>query len=119
MPGDPTSTFPYDCVVLIESPDPSAAGYYFIGSGVVIGPHTVLTATHVVYDVSSGVADQNIKLYPAWNGMDPALGPGAISTTYKDHFNAIAANPSGDLFQSQSAVDYAVIDTSYTFSSWM
>jgi len=119
MAGDPTSTFPYNCIVLIESPDPSEAGYYLIGSGVVIGPHTILTATHVVYDVSSGLADQNIELYLGWNGADPALGPGAISTTYTDHFNPIAANPAGDLYQWQSASDYAVIDTSYAFTSWM
>jgi V8-like Glu-specific endopeptidase len=119
MAGDSTSTFPYNCVVLIESPDPSRAGYYLIGSGVVIGPHTILTASHVVYDVSAGVADQNIDLYPAWNAADPALGPGHISTTYKDHFNPITTDSSGDLYQWQSASDYAVIDTSYTFSSWM
>ena len=42
-----------------------------------------------------------------------------ISTTYKDHFNPITTDSSGDLYQWQSASDYAVIDTSYTFSSWM
>ena len=119
MAGDSTSTFPYNSVVLIESPDPSRAGYYLIGSGVVIGPHTILTASHVVYDVAAGVANQNIDLYPAWNAADPALGPGNISTTYKDHFNPITTDSSGDLYQWQSASDYAVIDTSYTFSSWM
>jgi V8-like Glu-specific endopeptidase len=119
MTGDPTSTFPYNCVVLIESPDPSEAGYYLIGSGVVIGPHTILTATHVVYDDSAGVADQNIDLYPAWNSTDPALGAGHISTSYTDHYNDVGSYGSDDLTQAQSASDYAVIDTSYTFSSWM
>jgi V8-like Glu-specific endopeptidase len=113
-----TSTFPYDDVVLIEAPDPSESGYYVIGSGVVIGPNTILTATHVVYDISDGIADQDIKLYPGWNAADPALGAGNVSTTYTDHFNDISSDD-GELSQAQSASDYAVIDTSYTFSSWM
>jgi V8-like Glu-specific endopeptidase len=120
MAGDPTSTFPYNCVVLIEAPDPSdPQGEYLIGSGVVIGPHTILTASHVAYDISDQTAVDNIKLYPGWDSTDPALGAGNISTTYTDHFNEIGALGSDDLTEAQSASDYAVIDTSYTFSSWM
>jgi V8-like Glu-specific endopeptidase len=118
MAGDP-NTFPYDCVVLIEAPDPAEAGYYIQGSGVVIGPHTILTASHVVYDISAQEADQDIQLYPGWENADPVLGPGYISTTYTDHFNDIGTYGSDDLTKAQSASDYAVIDTSYTFSSWM
>ena len=70
-----TSNFPYNCVVLIESPDPSEAGYYLEGSGVVIGPHTILTASHVVYDVSAQTQEQNIKLYPGWIVRVLHLGP--------------------------------------------
>jgi V8-like Glu-specific endopeptidase len=119
MAGDPTSTFPYNCVVLIEAPDPSDPQDYLIGSGVVIGPNTILTASHVAYDISDQTPVDNIKLYPAWNGVDPALGAGNISTTYTDHFNEIGTFGSDDLTAAQSASDYAVIDTSYTFSSWM
>ena len=90
-----------------------------MGSGVVIGPHTILTASHVVYDTSQQTPDRNIVLYPGWESTDPALGPGNISTTYTDHFNEIGTLGSTDLYQWQSASDYAVIDTSYTFSSWM
>jgi V8-like Glu-specific endopeptidase len=114
-----TASYPYNDVVLIESPDPTMQGYHFVGSGVVIGPHTILTATHVVYDTSVGIADQGIKLYPGWNSADPALGAGNISTTYTDHFYNLSSDAAGDLYRSQSASDYAVIDTSYTFSSWM
>jgi V8-like Glu-specific endopeptidase len=118
MAGDP-NTFPYNCVVLIEAPDPAEQGYYIQGSGVVIGPHTILTASHVVYDISAQEADQDIQLYPGWESANPVLGPGYISTTYTDHFNDIGTYGSDDLTQAQSASDYAVIDTSYTFSSWM
>ncbi len=114
-----TSTFPYDCVVLIESPDPTNPGYYLQGSGVVIGPHTILTASHVLFDVSEQAATSNTQLYPGWSGADPALGAGYISTTYTDHFNQIGVYGSIDLTKAQSASDYAVIDTSYTFSTWM
>ena len=119
MAGDPNSTFPYDDVVLIEGPDPLRPAYYLQGSGVVIGPHTILTASHVVYDISEQTALDNIRLYPGWESTDPALGSGNISTTYTDHFNEIGTLGSTDLYQWQSASDYAVIDTSYTFSSWM
>ena len=69
MAGDPNS-FPYDCVVLIESPDPYQANTHFVGSGVVVGPHTILTASHVVYDFPS-----ILVLYPGWESTDPGLGP--------------------------------------------
>jgi V8-like Glu-specific endopeptidase len=82
-----TSTFPYNCVVLIESHDPSEAGCYLEGSGVVIGSHTILTASHVVYDVSTQTKEQNIKLYPGWDSADPTLWPGYISMSYTDHFH--------------------------------
>jgi hypothetical protein len=119
MASDVTSTFPYDCVVLIESPDPLEAGYYLEGSGVVIGPHTILTASHVVFDISEQTADQGILLYPGWDSVDPSLGPGGISTYYIDHFNDIGTLGTDELSEAQSALDYAVIDTTYTFSSWM
>jgi V8-like Glu-specific endopeptidase len=114
-----TSTFPYNRVVLIESPDPLRAGYYLIGSGVVIGPHTILTASHVVYDIPEQLADRNIQLYPGWNNADPQLGPGNISTSYVDHYFQIGTSGSDSGSKLQSASDYAVIDTSYTFTSWM
>jgi V8-like Glu-specific endopeptidase len=119
MAGYSTYTFPYNCVVLIESPNPSEDGYYFIGSGVVIGPHTILTASHVVYDTSAQTPDQNITLYPGWTGTDPALGPGYISTGYTDHYYQIGTYGSDNLTKAQSSYDYAIIDTSYTFTSWM
>ena len=118
MAGDPITTFPGNSVVLIESPNPSGDGY-LQGSGVVIGPHTILTASHVVYDISEQTPIQNIELYPGWNSTDPALGPGDVPTTYTDHFNEIGVIGSDDLTRAQSASDFAIIDTSYTFSSSM
>ena len=113
-----TSTFPYNSVVLIESPDPRNPMLDNIGSGVVIGPHTILTASHVVYDLADQTADQNIHLYPGWSGLDPSLGPGYISTSYTDHYYELAST-SGLLTRAQSVQDFAIIDTSYTFTSWM
>ncbi len=118
MAGDPITTFPGDTVVLIESPNPDGDGY-LQGSGVVIGPHTILTASHVVFDISAQTPDQNIVLYPGWDSTDPAQGPGDVPTTYTDHFNEIGVLGSDDVTRAQSASDFAVIDTSYTFSNWM
>ena len=115
--GYSTSTFPYNTVVLIESPDPDNPALINVGSGVVIGPHTVLTASHVVYDLEDQTADQNIHLYPGWSGADPSLGSGYIPTSYTDHYYPIPST--SGLTKAQSAQDFAIIDTSYTFSSWM
>ena len=117
MAGDP-ATFPFNSVVLIESPNPDGDGY-LLGSGVVIGPHTILTASHVVYDITEQTALKDIHLYPGWESADPALGPGDIPTTDTDHFNEIGALGSDTLIKAESALDFAVIDTSYTFSGWM
>jgi V8-like Glu-specific endopeptidase len=65
MAGDPITTFPGNSVVLIESPDPSGDGVILQGSGVVIGPHTILTASHVVYDISEQTPIQNIEVIPS------------------------------------------------------
>jgi hypothetical protein len=114
MAGDSISTFPGNSVVLIESPNPDGDGY-LQGSGVVIGPHTILTASHVVYDITEQTPVQNIKLYPGWDSADPAQGPGYIPSTYTDHFNEIGTFGSDDVTRAQSASDFAIIDTSYTF----
>jgi V8-like Glu-specific endopeptidase len=117
MAGDP-ATFPFNSVVLIESPNPDGDGY-LLGSGVVIGPHTILTASHVVYDITEQTALKDIHLYPGWESADPALGPGNIPTTDTDHFNEIGAFGSDSISKGESGLDFAVIDTSYTFSGWM
>jgi len=113
------STFPGDCVVLIESPDPLQPGFYIQGSGVVIGPHTILTASHIVFDISEQQPVHNTQLYPGWDSADPALGPGNIPAPYTDHYFPIGSFGSDSLTQAESATDYAIIDTSYTFSNWM
>ncbi len=118
MTGNAISTFPGNSVVLIESPNPDGDGY-IQGSGVVIGPHTILTASHVVFDLSEQTAVQNIDLYPGWDSPDPHLGAGYIPTSYTDHFHEIGTLGSDSLTKAQSALDFAIIDTSYTFSSWM
>jgi hypothetical protein len=118
MASDSISTFPGNSVVLIESANPDGDGY-IQGSGVVIGPHTILTASHVVFDPSEQTAVQNIDLYPDWDSTDPHLGPGYIPTTYADHFHEIGTLGSNSFTKTQSALDFAIIDTSYTFSSSM
>src|ERR1700722_2963009 len=109
MADDPITTFPGDSVVLIESPNPDGDGY-LQGSGVVIGPHTILTASHVVFDTSEQTPVKSIGLYPGWDSTDPAQGPGYIPTTATDHYKPIGAFGSNDVTRAQSASDFAVID---------
>ena len=107
MAGDAISTFPGDSVVLIDGPNPDGNGD-IQGSGVVIGPHTILTASHVVYDPSEQTPVQNIDLYPGWDSIDPHLGPGYIPTTYTDHFHEIGTLGSDSFTKAQSDADTPV-----------
>jgi V8-like Glu-specific endopeptidase len=113
------TAFPYDCMVLIESPDPSNGSTRTIGSGVAIGPHTVLTASHIVFNPPTQTALSTIDLYLAWSGPDPALGPGYLNETGTTHYNVIGTYGSDLLSKADSAKDLALIDTNYTFSDWM
>ena len=95
------TTFPYNCVVLIESPNPDGSGY-IQGSGVVIGPHTVLTASHVLYDIAEQTPVRYTDLYLDWSGADPALGPGYLSETGTMHYNNLGTYGSEDLAKSKA-----------------
>jgi hypothetical protein len=117
-----TSVYPYNCVVLIESTDPGDPTHFHEGSGVVIGPHTILTCSHMLWDSVDQNIDDHVYLYPAYNqnGVPNPAGSGnPISTQYIGHFFEVGTVGADTISQSDSQYDYAVIDTSYTFTSWM
>lgn len=68
---DATSTINRTIVrINVEGVDKQGHQIQYLGSGVMIGPDTVLTAGHVVYNLEAGEYYQNIKVVPAatWNG---------------------------------------------------
>lgn len=85
----------------------------------VVGPHTILTASHILWDAGSSAAFDDLSLYPAYsaNGL-PQPGVGDLTTGWTAHFFHVG-NANGTISTSDSQSDYAVIDVSYTFSNWM
>src|SRR5579871_1808994 len=118
-----TAVYPYNDVVLIETANPGDPTHFFEGSGLVIGPHTILTASHMLWDTSDQTEANQVWLYPAYNqnGIPNPPGSGsALSTAVLWHNNDVGvpnSNPAM-ISQSDSQFDFAVIDTSYTFTSW-
>lgn len=104
-----TTTYPYDTVVYITD---TIGTQNFQGSGVLISPDEVLTASHVVYSADYGAA-YNITVSPGYNaGVAPY---GSATGTYVHYFEIENSNDSISLQQSQ--FDYAVIHLSRPFTN--
>jgi len=115
-----TSTFPYNCVVLIETEDPDDPGHFEEGSGVIIGPHTILTASHMLWDSTDQDEANQVFIYPGYsqNGIPNPAGSGSPLNADSVWHN-FEVGTAGTQTRSSSQDDYAVIDTNYTFTSWM
>jgi V8-like Glu-specific endopeptidase len=103
-----SSSYPFDTVVYITD---DIDGQTWQGSGVLISPDEVLTASHVVYNSAYGPAS-DITVIPAYNdGTEPF---GEATGTYIHYFQIQDAN---DLIaEQQSQNDYAVIHLSNSFT---
>jgi len=103
-----TTTYPYDTVVYITD---TIGGQGWQGSGVLISPDEVLTASHVVYSSIYGAAS-DITVVPAYNaGSEPF---GAATGTYIHYFQI--QDPGDTITTQQSQFDYAVIHLSESFT---
>jgi V8-like Glu-specific endopeptidase len=113
-----TSTYPYDDVVYIQ--DNLDGGVRF--SGFVVGPHTILTVSHGLWDSATSQSASAIEVFPGYSGSTNPVGsttpvPGA----WVDHYFEINDNDGGPDLETRadSSQDFAIIDfTNYTFSSW-
>jgi V8-like Glu-specific endopeptidase len=120
-----TAAYPYNDVVLVQTVNPgNPPGYVTLGSGAIIGPHTILTASHVLWDAEHGTAATNVQVYAGYNGQYGATIPfgsgvgGAVGGGVAIHYFHVG-NGDGTINASDGATDYAIIDVSATFSSWM
>jgi hypothetical protein len=116
------ATYPYNCVVLIETKNPADPNVFFEGSGVVIGPHTILTASHMLWDSTNQSEANQVWLYPAYNQSgipNPPGSGGPLAANLAWHNYMVGTVGAPTISRSQSQYDFAVIDTDYTFSSWM
>jgi V8-like Glu-specific endopeptidase len=85
---------PWQSVVYIEATFPD--GYGCRGSGVMVGPNDVLTASHVVYDIEHGGEATNVTVTPAFDG-DPYEAPFGTVDAYDCHYFT-DFDPDGDGF---------------------
>ncbi len=103
------SSYPYDTVVQITD---TIGSQSWQGSGVLISPDEVLTASYVVYTQGIGVAS-DIVVTPAYN--DGASPYGAADGAYVHYFPVDDANRT--ITNQQSQFDYAVIHLATPFTS--
>lgn len=101
-----TAAYPYSAVVRIIA---GFGGQYFQGSGVLISPDEVLTASHMVYLPGSGTAT-SLDVAPAFNGTAP-YGHAAGTVA---HYSQVGNGHT--LYQSESQSDYAVIHLAQPFA---
>jgi V8-like Glu-specific endopeptidase len=95
------ASYPSTAVCYITA---DSGGKTWQGSGVIIGPHTVLTASHVLWDGSTQQPMTNVKVYPGFEAGG-ALLQGALQI----HYNAIG-DATHTLTRAASAQDFAIID---------
>src|SRR3954454_3045480 len=108
----PTNVYPYDCVCYITITFPGVGS--FRGSGVIIGPHTILTAAHVLWDQDSLQGATNVQIYPG-----DSSGSSGVSITgpYDIHYNQVN-NAGGFLTNQQSQFDFGIIDVAQDLSAY-
>ena len=106
-----TTSYPFDTVVFITD---TIGGEGFQGSGVLISPDEVLTASHVVYSSTLGAAPaSSITVAPGYNAGSKPFG---TATGTIVHYMPIQ-DPSGSITNQQSQIDFAVIHLSQPFTN--
>jgi V8-like Glu-specific endopeptidase len=100
--------YPYDTVAYITD---TMGGQNWQGSGVLISPDEVLTASHVVYSSTTGPAS-NITVKLGYDQGNVGIGSAGEAAV---HYNMIE-DPGNILTFQQSQIDYAVIHLSKPFS---
>lgn len=104
-----TATYPYDAVCYILTD--IAGGVQ--GSGAIIGPHTILTCSHLLWDYQDQSEANQISIYPGYsNGGTPIA-----TNSWQTHFYEISYSEQ-NLPPSQTQWDFAVIDVAEDLSSF-
>jgi hypothetical protein len=80
---DNQAQYPWRSVVYIEATFPD--GELFTGSGVMVGPNDVLTASHVIYNIQHGGEATNVTVIPAFD-PDPLEEPFGKVDAYSCHY---------------------------------
>ncbi len=101
--GSSYTTYPYRAVVYVTAT--FANGKSVTGSGAMVGPNDVLTASHVVHDSALGAAT-TITVYA---GRDGSSSPYGSATGRRTNYYEVDSNRDGLLSQFESQYDVAVV----------
>lgn len=93
--------YPWSANVYIESLFPD--GRTYAGSGAMIGPNDVLTASHLVYRSAAGGVAERVRVYPARDGSDTPLGHHDAG-----HVNYFTIDEDGDGWITRQEAEYDV-----------
>jgi V8-like Glu-specific endopeptidase len=113
-------------VVLIEVKNPANPESITYASGVIIGPHSILTAAHVLWNGIAGKEAKQVYLYPGYNAagypepdsQNSVPGLKAWYNYYLPQMRDAHGTPTF-VTSSESANDFGIIDVAATFSSWV
>ncbi len=119
--------YPFNQVVYVVSTFPN--GTVATGSGVLVGPNDVLTASHVVYDGGYGGAATSVRVIPAYDPSPLEQPYGSINATSWSYWTGFDPDNDGLLFAGNggpglagSEIDYAMINLSVAIgdrTGWM
>ena len=104
------TTFPNSAVCYILADIPGEGE--FQATGVIIGPHTILTAAHELWDAGLGRGADAVSVYPGYQPDGSSYNPsGALGGTEAIHY--VKVQDQGGLLDAKGTQhDFAVIDTS-------
>jgi autotransporter passenger strand-loop-strand repeat protein len=117
---NPLAASPYYGVVYIQDKMPDQpSGTYSIGTGFIIGPHSILTAAHVVKDTVGPAAVSSIQIFPGYTSRRSYSSYGATSVV-PDPNSVPINNATSELpaIPSNPQYDLAVINVSADLSSY-
>jgi V8-like Glu-specific endopeptidase len=115
VPRYSVDKYPYNDVALLEFTR-THQSTFGISSGVVIGPHTILTASHSMFPGGKTADDWDIFMrYSAGNFPNPGSSK-ALSGRSEIHYFNVGRD--GTMTRHESESDYAIIDTKHKFTSW-
>ena len=116
--GAETTSYPYSGVVYVEST--FSNGMKYIGTGFMVGPNDVLTASHVIYRVNDGGVATSVTVSPAHDGGSNPFG--SYEALWVNYY-ATDLDGDGRSTRAESQDDFAVLgldtrlgDTTGTFT---
>ena len=101
-----TTTYPYDAVCYITT------NLNNQGSGAIIGPHTILTCSHLLWDATNSSQATSVSIFPGYS-----QGGTQLTGKWIEHFNKVD-DANDALTKAASQQDFAIIDVAQDLTSY-